>query len=210
MNMPLPAIIDTAREHLFADALDMQRAGLPLATQEHIFRLRDLYNFWLQHPRIKDKEIILKLQQDYKLGKSQAYSDLSILKLLLGEFQKTSKDYHRYRFIEMINEAYEVARVNKDAKAMATAADKYAKYTQLDKEDEINFDYDKIAVQAFVPTDDPSVAGFKPVPNLREVIRNTIKKYEKECEYIEFVEVEEADFNPDNIFKVPDGTNISE
>ena len=210
MNMPLPAIIDTAREHLFADAHDMQRIGLPLATQEHIFRLRDLYNFWLQHPRIKDKEIILKLQQDYKLGKSQAYTDLSILKLLLGEFQKTSKDYHRYRFIEMINEAYEVARVNKDAKAMATAADKYAKYTQLDKEDEINFDYDKIAVQAFVPTDDPSVAGFKPVPNLREVIRNTIKKYEKECEYIEFVEVEEADFNPDNIFKVPDGTNISE
>ena len=207
--MPLPAIIDTARDHLFADVTDMQRAGLPLATQEHIFRLRDLYNFWLQHPRIKDKEIILKLQQDYKLGKSQAYSDLSILKLLLGEFQKTSKDYHRYRFIEMINEAYEVARVNKDAKAMATAADKYAKYTQLDKEDEINFDYDKIAVQAFVPTDDPSVAGFKPVPNLREVIRNTIKKYEKECEYIEFVEVEEADFNPDNIFKVPDGTNIS-
>ena len=210
MNMPLPAIIDTAREHLFADALDMQRIGLPLATQKHIFRLRDLYQFWLQHPRIKDKEIILKLQQDYKLGKSQAYTDLSILKLLLGEFQKTSKDYHRYRFIEMINEAYEVARVNKDAKAMATAADKYAKYTQLDKEDEINFDYDKIAVQAFVPTDDPSVAGFKPVPNLREVIRNTIKKYEKECEYIEFVEVEEADFNPDNIFKVPDGTNISE
>lgn len=208
--MPLPAIIDTARDHLFADVTDMQRAGLPLATQEHIFRLRDLYNYWLQHPRIKDKEIILKLQQDYKLGKSQAYSDLSILKLLLGEFQKTSKDYHRYRFIEMINEAYEVARVNKDAKAMATAADKYAKYTQLDKEDEINFDYDKIAVQAFVPTDDPSVAGFKPVPNLREVIRNTIKKYEKECEYIEFVEVEEADFNPDNIFKVPDGTNISE
>ena len=208
--MPLPAIIDTARDHLFADVTDMQRAGLPLATQEHIFRLRDLYNFWLQHPRIKDKEIILKLQQDYKLGKSQAYTDLSILKLLLGEFQKTSKDYHRYRFIEMINEAYEVARVNKDAKAMATAADKYAKYTQLDKEDEINFDYDKIAVQAFVPTDDPSVAGFKPVPNLREVIRNTIKKYEKECEYIEFVEVEEADFNPDNIFKVPDGTNISE
>ena len=208
--MPLPAIIDTARDHLFADVTDMQHAGLPLATQEHIFRLRDLYNFWLQHPRIKDKEIIIKLQQDYKLGKSQAYSDLSILKLLLGEFQKTSKDYHRYRFIEMINEAYEVARVNKDAKAMATAADKYAKYTQLDKEDEINFDYDKIAVQAFVPTDDPSVAGFKPVPNLREVIRNTIKKYEKECEYIEFVEVEEADFNPDNIFKVPDGTNISE
>lgn len=207
MNMPLPAIIDTAREHLFADAHDMQRIGLPLATQEHIFRLRDLYNFWLQHPRFKDKEIILKLQQDYKLGKSQAYTDLSILKLLLGEFQKTSKDYHRYRFLEMINEAYEVARINKDAKAMAAAADKYAKYTQLDKEDELNFDYDKIVVQAFVPTDDPSVAGFKPYPNLREVIREKIESYNKEYEYIQEIELEEEDYNPDDIFKVnPNGT----
>ena len=206
--MPLPAIIDTARDHLFADARDMQRIGLPLATQEHIFRLRDLYNFWLQHPRIKDKEIVLKLQQDYKLGKSQAYTDLSILKLLLGEFQKTSKDYHRYRFLEMINEAYEVARINKDAKAMAAAADKYAKYTQLDKEDELNFDYDKIVVQAFVPTDDPSVSGFKPYPNLREVIRKKIEHYSKDCDYIEEIKLEDEDFNPDDIFKI--NPNVTE
>ncbi len=204
--MPLPDIVDTARNNLFADAGDMQRAGIPVATQEHIFRLRDLYNFWLQHPRIKDKEIVLKLQQDYKLGKSQAYTDLSILKLLLGEFQKTSKDYHRYRFLEMINETYEVARVNKDAKAMAAAADKYAKYTQLDKEDELTYDYDKIVVQAFVPTDDPSVAGFKPIPNIREVIRKKIEQYNKECEYIEEVRFDEEDYNPDSIFKVNNGT----
>ncbi len=204
--MPLPDIVDTARNNLFADAGDMQRAGIPVATQEHIFRLRDLYNFWLQHPRIKDKEIVLKLQQDYKLGKSQAYTDLSILKLLLGEFQKTSKDYHRYRFLGMINETYEVARVNKDAKAMAAAADKYAKYTQLDKEDELTYDYDKIVVQAFVPTDDPSVAGFKPIPNIREVIRKKIEQYNKECEYIEEVRFDEEDYNPDSIFKVNNGT----
>lgn len=205
--MPLPAIIDTAKEHLFADARDMQRLGLPIATQEHLLRLRDLYNFWLQHPRIKDKEIILKLQQDYKLGKSQAYTDLSILKLLLGEFQKTSKDYHRFRFIEMIHEAYEMARVNKDAKAMTAAADKYAKYTQLDKEDELTFDYDKIAVQSFIPTDDPSVAGFKPIPNLRDVIRDKIEYYNKEYEYIQEIELEEEDYNPDDIFKVnPNGS----
>lgn len=206
--MPLPAIIDIARDNLFADASDMQHVGIPLTTQEHIFRLRDLYNFWLQHPRIKDQEIVLKLQQDYKLGKSQAYSDLSILKLLLGEFQKTSKDYHRYRFIEMINEAYEVARVNKDAKAMTAAADKYGKYTHLDKEDEQVFDYDKIVVQAFIPTDDPSVAGFKPIPNLRKVIEKKIAEYNKEFEYIDYIELEQEDYNPDEIFKVNDTENI--
>ncbi|MBR2607132.1 MAG: hypothetical protein IKC70_04305 [Bacteroidaceae bacterium] len=207
--MPLPEIIDTARDHLFADVQDMQRIGLPLATQEHLFRLRDLYNFWLQHPRFKDKEIVLKLQQDYKLGKSQAYTDLSILKLLLGEFQKTSKDYHRYRFLEMIHEAYEVARINKDAKAMTAAADKYAKYTQLDKDDELNFDYDKIVVQAFVPTDDPSVSGFKPIPNLRDVVRKKIEQYSKEYDYVEEIKPEDEDYNPDDIFKVnPNAENL--
>ena len=209
--MPLPSIVDTARDHLFADTWDMDRAGLPATTQEHLIRLRDLYNFWLCHPRTKDKEIVLKLQQDYKLGKSQAYADLSVLKALLGEFQKTSKDYHRYRFIEMINEAYEVARINKDAKAMAAAADKYAKYTQLDKEDEVNLAYDQIVVQSFVPTDDPSVAGFKPIPNLREVIRKKIAHYAQDYEFIEEIELEEEDMNLDKIFHPENGTeNIPE
>lgn len=90
---------------------------------------------------------------------------------------------------------------------MAAAADKYAKYTQLDKEDELNFDYDKIVVQAFVPTDDPSVAGFKPIPNLRDVIREKIESYNKEYEYIQEIKLEEEDYNPDDIFKVnPNGT----
>lgn len=209
--MPLPSIVDTARDHLFADTRDMDRAGLPATTQEHLIRLRDLYNFWLCHPRTKDKEIVLKLQQDYKLGKSQAYADLSVLKALLGEFQKTSKDYHRYRFIEMIYEAYEVGRINKDAKAMAAAADKYAKYTQLDKEDEVNLAYDQIVVQSFVPTDDPSVAGFKPIPNLREVIRKKIAHYAQDCEFIEEIELEEEDMNLDKIFHPENGTeNIPE
>lgn len=203
--MPLPSIVDTARDHLFADTRDMDLAGLPATTQEHLIRLRDLYNFWLCHPRTKDKEIVIKLQQDYKIGKSQAYADLSVLKALLGEFQKTSKDYHRYRFIEMINEAFEVARINKDAKAMAAAADKYAKYTQLDKEDEVNLAYDQIVVQTFVPTDDPSVAGFKPIPNLREVIRKKIAHYAQDYEYIKEIEPEEEDMNLDKIFH-PDVT----
>lgn len=207
--MPLPDIIDCARDFLYSDVEEMRQAAVPAATQTHILRLRDCYNFWLQHPRLKDKEILLKLQHDYKLAKSQAYTDLGILKMLLGEFQKTTKDYHRYRFLEMITEAYEVARVNKDAKAMAAAADKYAKYTQLDKEDILDRDYDKIVVQTFIPTDDPSVAGFKPIPNIREVIRKKIDQYNKECDYIEDIDIEVEDYNPDDIFKTNGTENIS-
>ena len=203
--MPLPAIIDTAREHLFSDVADMTLHRLPAATQTHILRLRDLYNYWLQHPKTADKEIVLKLQNDYSLAKSQAYTDLSILKTLLGELQKTTKDYHRFRFNQMIQEAFEVARVQKDAKAMQAAAAQYAKYNQLDKEDALNFDYEKIIVQTFVPTEDPSVAGFKPVPNLREKIRSKIDFYSQDSEYIEEIEIEGADYNPDEIFNVKNG-----
>ena len=91
---------------------------------------------------------------------------------------------------------------------MAAAADKYAKYTQLDKEDELNFDYDKIVVQAFVPTDDPSVAGFRPIPNLRDVVRKKIEQYSKDFDYIEEIKLEDEDFNPDDIFKV--NPNVTE
>lgn len=203
--MPLPAIIDTAREHLFSDVADMTLHRLPAATQTHILRLRDLYNYWLQHPKAADKEIVLKLQNDYSLAKSQAYTDLSILKTLLGELQKTTKDYHRFRFNQMIQEAYELARVQRDAKAMQAAAAQYAKYNQLDKEDALNFDYEKIIVQTFVPTEDPSVAGFKPIPNIREKIRSKIDFYSQDSEYIEEIEIEEADYNPDEIFNVKNG-----
>ena len=205
--MPLPAIIDTAREHLFSDVADMTLHRLPAATQTHILRLRDLYNYWLQHPKTADKEIVLKLQNDYSLAKSQAYTDLSILKSLLGELQKTTKDYHRFRFNQMIQEAFEVARVQKDAKAMQAAAAQYAKYNQLDKEDALNFDYEKIIVQTFVPTEDPSVAGFKPIPNIREKIRSKIDFYSQDCEVIEDIEIESADYNPDEIFNVNNGND---
>ena len=203
--MPLPAILDTAREHLFSDVADMTLHHLPPATQKHLLRLRDLYNYWLQHPKTADKEIVLKLQNDYSLAKSQAYTDLSILKSLLGELQKTTKDYHRFRFNQMIQEAFEVARVQKDAKAMQAAAAQYAKYNQLDKEDALNFDYEKIIVQTFVPTEDPSVAGFKPIPNIREKIRSKIDFYSQDCEVIEEIELESADYNPDEIFNVNNG-----
>ncbi|MBQ8542908.1 MAG: hypothetical protein IJ436_08510 [Bacteroidaceae bacterium] len=139
------------------------------------------------------------------MAKSQAYTDLSILKTLLGELQKTTKDYHRFRFNQMIQEAYELARVQKDAKAMQAAAAQYAKYNQLDKEDALNFDYEKIIVQTFVPTEDPSVAGFKPIPNIREKIRSKIDFYSQDSEFIEEIEIEEADYNPDEIFNVKNG-----
>ena len=40
----IPAILDTAKDYLFADVSKMEAAGLPAVTQRHLIRLRDIYN----------------------------------------------------------------------------------------------------------------------------------------------------------------------
>ena len=195
----LPSILDSAKNHLFSDVDTMQRDGLSPITQHHLLRLRDIYNHWLQFPQAGDLDIIAYIQKSFGLQSNQAYADLRLVKALLGDLQKTTKEYHRYRFIEMVSEAYQMARAAGDTKSMVAAADKYAKYTQLDKEDLVDRGFDKIIIQPFKPTDDPSVAGFKPVPNIREKIQKKIASYWNE--EIEEVEFETVEFNEDEIFK---------
>ena len=197
--MPLPSISDVATRHLFASTEDMTKLGIPAATQQHIIRLRDMYNYWLAFPKKKDREIVEALKTRYGLRNSQAYDDLRLIKNLLGNLQEASKQYHRYRFIEMINETYDLARTLKDTHSMVAAADKYAKYMQLDKEDDHDARYDLIPVQPFIPTDDPTVIGIKPVADIREKIRRKKEQYWNED--IEDVTPEMVDYDEDAIFK---------
>lgn len=197
--MHQPPILEAAREYLFTSVPDMVKVGLPEATRNRLLRLRDIYNYWLQFPNTKDRELALYIKTKYELQPSQTYADIRVVKALIGDMQKASKEYHRWRFIEMCNQAYEMARVNRDAKAMVAAADKYAKYTQLDKEDLVDRGFDKIMIQPFKPTDDPSVAGFKPIPNIRERIQKKIASYWSE--EVEDVEIENVEYNEDDIFR---------
>jgi len=197
--MHQPPILEAAREYLFTSVPDMVKVGLPEATRNRLMRLRDIYNYWLQFPNTKDRELALYIKTKYELQPSQTYADIRVVKALIGDLQKASKEYHRWRFIEMCNQAYEMARVNRDAKAMVAAADKYAKYTQLDKEDLVDRGFDKIMIQPFKPTDDPSVAGFKPIPNIRERIQKKIASYWSE--EVEDVEIENVEYNEDDIFR---------
>jgi hypothetical protein len=136
--------------------------------------------------------------REHKVSRSTAYEDVRIIKTLLGNMSKASKDYHRFRFIAMIEETFATAKRIGDARAMAAAAAHYGKYTQLDKEEAIDKGYDKIVVQPFIPTDDPTVLGIKPVPTIRERIAAKLKQYWSED--IEDVQFEEADYNEDDVF----------
>ena len=93
-----------------------------------------------------------------------------------------------------------MAKKRKDTKTMEEAASSYAKFNRIDLEDEQAVPYDLIVVQPFTATDDPSVLGIKPIPNIQEKIQKMIAKYRAETIDIEDVEYEEADLEEDVLF----------
>lgn len=197
--MPVPATIDVCRNYLFADSDKMKAEGVPMVIQERLIRLRDMYNYWLQFPRKKDMEIVDELGRRYDISKSTCYEDVRIIKQLLGDLNQSTKEYHRLKFSQMIEETFDVARRVKDARAMAAAANYYGKYNKLDKEEAEDKGYDKIVIQPFEPTDDPTVIGIKPIPNLRDKIKSKIEQYWNDD--IEDVEFEEIEFDEEKLFK---------
>lgn len=60
------------------------------------------------------------------------------------------------------------------------AATSYAKFNNVNVEDEQSAPYDMIVVQPFTATSDPSVLGIKPIPNIEKVISDMIEKYRAE------------------------------
>lgn len=90
---------------------------------------------------------------------------------------------------------------------MERAAASYAKYNRVDLEDEQTLPYELIVVQPFTATDDPTVLGIKPIPNIQQKISDMIAKYRAETLDIEDVEFEEADLEFDTLFPLTKNDN---
>ena len=93
----------------------------------------------------------------------------------------------------MILETYQMAKKRKDTKTMERAATSYAKFNNVNIEDEQSLPYDMIVVQPFTATQDPSVLGIKPIPNIEKKISQLIEKYRAESIDIDDIEFEEPD-----------------
>ena len=179
----------------------MVAAGVPETTMAHLLRLRDVYNYWLSFPSKRDRDIVALIKQRYSLGDSQARTDLKLVKVLLGNLEQTTKQYHRYRFTQMVTRAYEKAEQMNDARSMVAAAAQYAKYQQLDKEDERANVIDTIVPMRLAFTDDPEVIGIARVPNAREKVRKVKEQYWTD-DTVD-VDFEDIDAQVDEIFKAP-------
>ena len=175
-----------------------------------ILRVREEYNWFLSNPDAKDRQFVETAMARHGINKTQAYGDLAIVKALLPMLSQASRDFHRYRYNEMILETFQMAKKRKDTKTMEKAASSYAKFNRVDLEDEQAVPYDMIVVQPFTATNDPTVLGIKPIPNINERISELLKKYRAENMDIEDVEYEEADLELNTLFPEEDNGEATE
>ena len=189
------SIHDIVQTDLFTSETEL-REKFPTTSVERLLRIRAMYNWLISNPETKDKEFVDECISRYNIHKSMAYEDLQILKQVLPHITQASRDYHRWKYNEMILETYAMAKKRKDTKTMERAATSYAKFNNVNVEDEQSVPYDMIVVQPFTATQDPSVLGIKPIPNIEHKIKQLIDKYRAESIDIDDIEFEEADILP--------------
>lgn len=198
--MALPSTIDACKLDLFSSREELVTKYQPVMVAR-IIRIREAYNWMLANPDAKDRQVIdIIMSRNPGISKSSAYSDLSILKTLLPELSKNSREFHRWRYTEMIMETYQLAKRRKDTRTMERAATSYAKHTRVDLEDEMAMPYDQIVVQPFVPTMDVTILGLKRIPNAFDYIDKLSKELLADNPDIIDVEAEEADLQEDKFF----------
>ena len=197
--MPQHNTLDVCRVDLFTAKEDLEQR-YPQVIVARVLRVREEYNWFISNPDAKDRQFIEFAVSRFSIVRSIAYNDLGIIKTLLPHLSQASRDFHRFRFNEMILETYQMAKKRKDTKTMEKAASSYAKFNRVDLEDEQAVPYDLIVVQPFTATNDPTVLGIKPIPRLQERIQELLHKYQAENIDIEDIEYEEADLEEQTLF----------
>ena len=172
--------LDLYAENLMLPEEELRAKKVEEQTIGRLLRLRDVYNFMLRNPLRKDREYIDYIQSRYQsadgkpLTRRTAYEDLEILHAVVGNLQQCSREWHRWRFNSMIMEGYALAVRKEDAAAIARLATAYGKFNQSDHEEHAQ-GYGEIPHIRF--TFDVSVLGFKPIPNVRQVMDRWIAHY---------------------------------
>ena len=197
--MPLPNILDIARSDLYTNRDELEQK-YAITQVEHLIRLRDMVTWCIANPDMKDRQFVEEIKQRYGISMVTAYADLKIIKAILPNLAEATRDYHRWRYNEMILETYQMAKKRKDTKTMEKAATSYAKYNRIDVEDEQSVPYHLIVVQPFFPTTAPRVVGINPVPNIDERIRRLTKELADSHPDTLNIEYEEADLQFEQIF----------
>ena len=147
-------------------------------------RLRDTYTFWLEKPTLTDIKIRDYLMVNHRVSKSQAYTDIAHIKMVLGNVPVATKEFYRYKANFILDEAHTAAQAGDDkkAKALTKIAEAIVYNNRTNEDDGEKMPFDQIVPRDLSFSIDPSIAGVKPIPGMREKAIALAKKYSEEIE----------------------------
>ena len=177
-------LLNTVEQYLFSSVEELQKAKIPQPQRDRLFRLREMYFFWREHPRMAERDVVAEIRRRYKLGLSSAYEDVRLIKMVVGKMTQTPIEYHRWQFLAKFDQTWEMAVLKQDTRTMERLLNTYGKYTRLGEDEKENIPYSDIIPPFLEITTDATVAGFKPLPNAREIAAKLEKRYIQEIEQI--------------------------
>lgn len=194
--MPLPANIDEYSSYIVKNDEQLLEEGIAPAVIQRLHRIRGLYAYWLQFPDKFDRDIMQQDMALFHVGRAQAYDDVRLVQVLLGNMQQASRNFMRWKINQDLEQDLRAARRAGEHKAVAAIEKVRVLNNRTDKEDEPEHDYDRIPLWGIVYTSNPSalgIEGFSSEALLRKDIDSMNKKYNREIErdYTDYEEVQD-------------------
>lgn len=186
--MSRESAIDRFRDVMFKDA---KESDLTSREYQQLIRYRDAFTQSLDNPTIRDTELRDYLMSNYNISESQAYRDLTNIRILLGNVRNASKEWIRYMVVEGLKKQYNKADTAGKTKDAIAALQALAKYNRLDKDDVDELPFDKVIPVDWETTTDVTVLGVKPIENKEEEIKRIFRKYADDID-IEDIEYQEV------------------
>lgn len=95
--MSLPVNIDDYCRYISQDSAELRELHVPDQTIMRVERLRELAAYWRSYPSTSPKELVGRCMQLFKVEQSQAYDDIHMLKVLIGNLEATTKEFARWQ-----------------------------------------------------------------------------------------------------------------
>lgn len=161
--------------HLFGEgsALPALNRG-ELATKEVY---EQVFALWFEHPERTDRQMVAWVEEQFGRSRRQAMADVANVKSLLGRVVNAQREWHRYTVLEMLREAYQLARDAGDVVGMVRAASQIGRYTQLDKPEPEGVDWSQLEAPSFEPTADASLLGITGAEDMTAARARLERKY---------------------------------
>ena len=197
--MSLPVNIDDYSRYVVMNDDELHEEHVSADVLQRLHRIRGLYAYWLQFPDKFERDIMQWDMACNKVGRAQAYDDVRLVQVLLGNMQQASRNFMRWKINQDIEQDLKRARMLGDYRSVASLEKVRVLNNRTDKEDEPDAAYDRIPLFGVVFTSNPAalkIPGYDSEAALRKDIDTFNRRYsrdiEKDAEYVEYEETDDG------------------